>query len=241
MIKKIFKLTSIFLGLVLASPVSSDYSTAIGYMPKYSDNFSYFDYVYPNAEKGGLIKLSAFGTFESLNPFLLKSLAPVGMNDLIFETLMERSLDEPSSSYGHIAEKFILSEDQLSVTYFINKRARFSNDDPITAKDVKFSYEKLVSKDAHPQYRIYWADIDKGEIIDNLTIKFYFKRINPELHMIIGDIPIFSTKWIANNKFNETILIKPISSGPYIIEDYEFGRYILYKRNPNYLANDFRT
>ena len=241
MIKKIFKLATIFLGLVLASPVSSDYSTAIGYMPKYSDNFSNFDYVYPNDEKGGLIKLSAFGTFESLNPFLLKSLAPVGMNDLIFETLMERSLDEPSSSYGHIAEKFILSEDQLSVTYFINKRARFSNDDPITAKDVKFSYEKLVSKDAHPQYRIYWADIDKVEIIDNLTIKFYFKRINPELHMIIGDIPIFSTKWIANNKFNETILIKPISSGPYIIEDYEFGRYILYKRNPNYWANDFRT
>ena len=241
MIKKIFKLTSIFLGLVLASPVSSDYSTAIGYMPKYSDNFSNFDYVYPNAEKGGLIKLSAFGTFESLNPFLLKSLAPVGMNDLIFETLMERSLDEPSSSYGHIAEKFILSEDQLSVTYYINKRARFSNDDPITARDVKFSYEKLVSKDAHPQYRIYWADIDRVEIIDSLTIKFYFKRINPELHMIIGDIPIFSTKWIANNKFNETILIKPISSGPYIIEDYEFGRYILYKRNPNYWANDFRT
>ena len=241
MIKKFFKIIGILFCLLIVSPVSSDYSTAIGYKPKYSDNFSNFDYVYPNAKKGGLIKLSAFGTFESLNPFLLKSLAPVSMNDLIFETLMERSLDEPSSSYGHIAEKFILSEDQLSVIYFINEKARFSNDDPVTANDVKFSYEKLVSKDAHPQYRIYWNDIDKVEIIDNLTIKFYFKRINPELHMIIGDIPIFSTKWIVNNKFNETIIAKPISSGPYIIEDYEFGRYILYKRNPNYWAKDYHT
>ncbi len=97
MIKKNFKYLTILLSLILASPVSSEYSAAIGYKPKYPENFTHFDYVNPYANKGGEIKLSAFGTFESLNPFLLKSLAPVGMNELIFETLMERSLDEPSS------------------------------------------------------------------------------------------------------------------------------------------------
>ena len=80
------------------------------------------------------------------------------MNELIFETLMERSLDEPSSSYGHIAEKFILSKDKLSVIYIINEKARFSNDDLITAEDIKFSFEMLTSTSAHPQYKIYWSD-----------------------------------------------------------------------------------
>ncbi len=236
MIKKNFKYLLVFVGLILSSPALSEYSAAIGYKPKYSENFTHFDYVNPYANKGGEIKLSAFGTFESLNPFLLKSLAPVGMNQLVFETLMERSLDEPSSSYGHIAEKFILSKDKLSVIYTINEKAKFSNNDSITAEDIKFSFEMLTSPDAHPQYKIYWADIKRVEIIDSLTIKFYFKKANPELHMIVGDIPIFSKKWIADNSFGKTILTKPIASGPYIIDKYEFGRYILYKRNPNYWA-----
>ena len=236
MIKKNFKYLTILLSLILASPVSSEYSAAIGYKPKYPENFTHFDYVNPYANKGGEIKLSAFGTFESLNPFLLKSLAPVGMNELIFETLMERSLDEPSSSYGHIAEKFILSKDKLSVIYIINEKARFSNNDLITAEDIKFSFEMLTSTSAHPQYKIYWSDIKKVEVINNQTIKFHFKKTNPELHMIVGDIPIFSKKWIVNNNFGKTILNKPIASGPYIIDKYEFGRYIVYKKNPNYWA-----
>ena len=110
---------------------------------------------------------------------------------------MERSLDEPSSSYGHIAEDYILADDKLSVTYIINEKAKFSNGDAITASDIKFSFETLISKDAHPQYRIYWADIKSTEIINNRVIKFHFNRVNPELHMIIGDIPIFSPKWFS--------------------------------------------
>lgn len=236
MIQKKSKVIGFLFGLLIAMPAFSDYSIAIGYEPKYSNNFSNFDYAYPYAKKGGIIKLSAFGTFESLNPFLLKSLAPTGMNDLVFETLMERSLDEPSSSYGHIAKRFVLSDDQLSVTYFINEQAKFSNDKPVTADDVKFSYEMLISQVAHPQYKIYWSDIEKVEILDTLIIKFYFKKTNPELHMIIGDIPIFSREWVSDKKFSQTILEKPIASGPYIIDDYEFGKYILYKRNPKYWA-----
>lgn len=239
--KKSIKITIFIIFIVFALPINAEYSIGIGYQPKYTDNFSHFSYVNPNAKKTGSIKLSAFGTFESLNPFLLKSLAPTGINDLLFETLMERSLDEPSSSYGHIAENYILADDKLSVTYIINKKAKFSNGDAITASDVKFSFETLISKDAHPQYRIYWADIKSTEIINNRIIKFYFNRVNPELHMIIGDIPIFSPKWFADKDFSNTILTKPIASGPYIIKDYEFGRFITYERNPNYWAKSMPT
>ena len=212
----------------------TDYSIGMGYNPKYPDSFSSFDYVNTTAQKGGEIRLSAFGTFESLNPFLLKSLAPTGLTNLVFETLMERSLDEPSSSYGHIAYKYVLADNGLSVTYYIKNNAKFSNGDDITADDVKFSFETLISKDAHPQYRIYWADIATVKILGKKTIKFIFNKKNPELHMTIGDIPIFSKKWFGNKKFSDSILDKPVASGPYIIDDYQTGKYIHYKRNPDY-------
>ena len=239
--KKSIKIIIFIIFIVFTLPINAEYSIGIGYQPKYPDNFSHFSYVNPNAKKTGSIKLSAFGTFESLNPFLLKSLAPTGINNLVFETLMERSLDEPSSSYGHIAEDYILANDKLSVTYIISEKAKFSNGDAITASDIKFSFETLISEDAHPQYRIYWADIKSTEIINNRKIKFYFNRVNPELHMIIGDIPIFSPKWFAGKDFSNTILNKPIASGPYIIKDYEFGRFIIYERNPNYWAKSMPT
>ena len=239
--KKSIKIIIFIISIIFTLPINAEYSIGIGYQPKYPDNFSHFSYVNPNAKKTGSIKLSAFGTFESLNPFLLKSLAPTGINNLVFETLMERSLDEPSSSYGHIAEDYILADDKLSVIYIISEKAKFSNGDDITASDIKFSFETLISEDAHPQYRIYWADIKSTEIINNKAIKFYFNRVNPELHMIIGDIPIFSPKWFADKDFSNTILAKPIASGPYIVKDYEFGRFITYERNPNYWAKSMPT
>ena len=109
--KTLIRLNIFIFTLIFSVFGYTDYSIGIGYTPKYSDNFTSFDYVNPIAKKGGEIRLSAFGTFESLNPYLLKSLAPVGLNVLMFETLMERSLDEPSSSYGHIAYKYILADD----------------------------------------------------------------------------------------------------------------------------------
>ena len=235
--KSQFKLIlAIFILILLNKPIYADYSIGIGYKPKYTDNFKNFDYVNPYAKKGGTIKLSAFGTFESLNPFLLKSLAPIGMNNLMFETLMERSLDEPSSSYGHIASRYELASDKMSVIYHIKDNAKFSNGDNILAQDVEFSFLTLISQDAHPQYRIYWSDIKSTQVINNKTIKFFFKKKNPELHMIIGDIPIFSKKWFKNKKFNEVILEQPIASGPYIISSFETGRFIEYKKNPEYWA-----
>ena len=215
---------------------SIEYSISQGYPAKYSDNFDHFEYVNPRAKKGGTIRLSAFGTYESLNPFLLKSLAPAGMNNLIFETLMVRSLDEPSSSYGHIASGYDLAKDGLSVTYFIKDNARFSNGDKIKASDVEFSYKTLISNVSHPQYRLYWSDIKTTRVLDDKSIQFIFKKANPELHMIIGDLPVFSKKWLNGKSFEDTILDHPIASGPYTVDSFEPGKFIKYKKNANYWA-----
>ena len=222
--------------LVNSSILYANSSIAIGYTPKYSNNFKNFEYVNPDIAKGGLIKLSAFGSFESLNPFLLKSLSAAGLNDLVFETLMERSLDEPSSSYAHIASSYEIADDKLSVIYYIDDKAKFSNGDRIKAVDVKFSFDTLMSNDAHPQYRLYWADVNSAEVLNDYSVRFVFKKINPELHMMLGDLPIFSSEWFNKKQFNSVVLEDPIASGPYVVSDYEIGRFIEYKRNPKYWA-----
>ena len=127
--------TTITLTLILIfqmSYIHANESISIGYSAKYND-FEYFDYVNPYSKKGGNITISAFGTFDSLNPFLLKSLSPAQINNLMFDTLMTRSLDEPSSSYSLVANSYKLSDDKLSVIYYIDKNAKFSNSKYITA------------------------------------------------------------------------------------------------------------
>ncbi len=223
--------------IIQTNYTQANQSISIGYEAKYR-NFDSFDYVNSEAIKGGNITISAFGTFDSLNPFLLKSLSPAQLNNLMFDTLMTRSLDEPSSSYALLAESYKLAEDQLSVNYYIDKNARFMNGDQVTAHDVKYSFDLLVSEAAHPQYRIYWSDVESVETLDNFTIKFNFKRINPELHMIIGDLPVFSKKWVSKEEFPSNVKIIPISTGPYTISDYSIGKYIVYERNKNYWAKN---
>jgi microcin C transport system substrate-binding protein len=215
-------------------------SISIGYSAKYKD-FEHFDYVNPYSKKGGNITISAFGTFDSLNPYLLKSLSPAQINNLMFDTLMTRSLDEPSSSYSLIAKSYRLSDDELSVIFYIDEDAKFSNSKYITAHDVKYSFELLTSSAAHPQYQIYWADVESIQVLNNYSIKFSFKRKNPELHMMIGDLPIFSKEWLSVEQFPKDVKKSPIASGPYLIEDYSIGKYITYIRNKDYWANNKPT
>jgi microcin C transport system substrate-binding protein len=215
--------------------VYANESISIGYSAKYN-NFDNFDYVNKKSKKGGSITISAFGTFDSLNPFLLKSLSPAQINNLMFDTLMTRSLDEPSSSYALVAESYSLADDELSVTFTLDKAARFSNSQPITAFDVKYSFELLTSASAHPQYRIYWSDIKESKVINERTITFFFKRKNPELHMMIGDLPILSRDWLSSENFQSSTKKIPIASGPYDIKDYSIGKYIIYSRNKDYWA-----
>ncbi len=210
----------------------------MGYQPKYAADFKHFDYVNPAAPKKGELTMMALGTFDSLNPYLLKGISGSGLGVLVFESLLEKSLDEPFSMYGLIADDFSLAEDELSVTFHINPLARFSNGDEITAEHVKYSFDTLISKAAHPQFRVYYADVKSATVIDSSTIRFDFKNKNRELHMIIGEIPIFSKKWADDLAFEQLSDTKPIASGPYIVEKYERGKLIQYIKNPNYWAKD---
>ena len=226
--------------LLFYMPVNSHAVPAMGmgYEPKYPASYTNFDYVNPDAPKGGSLTMMGLGTFDSLNPYLLKGISAGGLGSLVFESLLEKSLDEPFSEYGLIADDFFLAEDGLSVTFHINPLARFSNGDAITADDVKYSFDTLMSKAAHPQFRVYYGDVSTATVLDRLTIRFDFKNKNRELHMIIGEIPIFSRKWAGDLAFDETGDVTPVASGPYVVEKSDRGKSIHYIKNPDYWAKD---
>jgi len=235
-----FPLRLLFAALaVLAAQVAQGApAVALGYTPKYPQGFSHFDYVNRDAPKGGELTLPAIGSFDSLNPFVLKSSAAEGVSSLVFETLMEQSWDEPYSQYGLLAEDEELAEDRLSVTFRLNPAARFSDGSPVTAEDVATSYRALTGEGAHPFYRFYWADVDGVEVVDGRTVRFRFKKVNPELHLIIGQLPVLSAKWLNGRKLDQVVLERPVGSGPYGVEDFQLGKYIRFKRNPDYWARD---
>jgi len=235
----------LWIGLLLAAAgapsVSAAPAQALGYEPKYPPGFGYFDYVNPDAPKGGSLILSSLGSFDTLNPFTLKGRGAAGLTDLVFETLMAPSLDEPFSQYGLLADDARLADDGLSVTFHINPQARFSDGTPVTADDVKFSFDTLKSKAAHPQYRFYWSDIERAVVVDERTVRFEFAKVNPELHMIAGQIPIFARHWVGDRPFDEVALDKPIASGPYTVAEYDLGKSVTYERNPDYWARDLNS
>ncbi len=212
----------------------------MGYTPRYSANFTHFDYVDPDAEKGGRLVLSGRGAFDSFNPFILKGVAAEG-SGLLFDTLMEKSSDEPFSMYPLIANDIELAADKLSVVFTIDPRAHFVNGDKITAHDVKFSFDTVMSDKAHPQFKFIYGDVKDAEVLDDQRVRFNFKRQNSELHLILGDIAVFSPKWIEGKEFDKLTEVKPIASGPYVIESYDLGKRITYKRNPDYWAKDLPT
>ena len=232
----------IFFSLItIFSPIgSADPSAAMGYSPKYPANFKYFDYINPNAKKGGRLVLAGTGAFDSFNPFILKGVAAEGTN-LLFDTLMVASKDEPFSKYPLIANDIELAKDKLSVTFKIDKRARFNNGDKITAEDVKFSFDTVMSDKAHPQFKFMYGDVKNAVVVDEYTVRFNFKRLNSELHLILGDISVFSKKWIEGTSFDKLTEVKPIASGPYTIKKYDLGKRITYQRNKNYWANDLAS
>ncbi|MCW8888395.1 MAG: extracellular solute-binding protein, partial [Gammaproteobacteria bacterium] len=219
--------------VVVAAP-----SQALGYEVKYKQGFAHFDYVNPDAPKGGDLNLSSVGNFDSLNPYILKGISAEGLSGLMFETLMTPSLDEPFSQYGLLAIDAQLAADKLSVTFTINPKARFYDGSRVTAEDVKFSFDTLKSDKAHPQYRYYWADITQVVMVDDSVVRFEFAKVNPELHLIAGQIPIFSRHWVKDGAFDKLSQVEPLTSGPYRIESYDLGKQISYVRNRDYWARD---
>lgn len=204
---------------------------------KYAPNFTHFQYVNPNAPKGGIFKQAAIGSFDSLNPFIVKGNAASGIS-MIYDTLLAQSRDEPFSSYGLIAEKVKVASDFTSVSFMINQNARFHDGKSIQASDVKFSFELLVEKGA-PHYRSYYSGV-KEVVVDNAQqVTFYFKEIgNRELPLIIGQLPILPEHFWADKDFATTSLTIPLGSGPYQVDSFDASKRITYKRVKDYWAKD---
>ncbi|SMC21799.1 microcin C transport system substrate-binding protein [Andreprevotia lacus DSM 23236] len=230
---------------LLASPaVLAAHAMALGYTPKYPAGFTHFDYVNPAAPKGGELLMAnpdRRTSFDTFNPFILKGTAPAGVGELIFESLTVGSMDEVATSYCLLADDIRPAADGLSVTFHINPKARFHNGDAVTAADAKYSFDTLNGKLAAPQYAAALADVARAEVLDKLTIRYVFKRKNPELAQIVGSLPVFSPKWGDGAPFDKIGLQNPVGSGPYRIGPYETGRQLTLLRDPGYWGRDLPT
>jgi len=204
---------------------------------KYAPDFKHFDYVNPEAPKGGAMRLSSIGTFDTLNPFVVKGVPAAGIGG-IFDTLTARSEDEPGSEYGLVAETIELAADKLSVLYTIRKEARFHDGTPMTPEDVVWTFETLRAKGL-PMYRSYYADVTKVEKEGERGVRFTFKSAeNRELPQILGEMPVLSKAYWSGRDFEKTTLDPPLGSGPYQIESVDPGRAITYRRVADYWAAD---
>ena len=206
---------------------------------KYPADFKHFDYVNPDAPKGG--RFSTYGgplnSFDSFNPFILKGDAASGLS-MLFDTLMERSGDEPDAMYGLIAKEVAVAKDGKSVTFRLRPEAKFSDGTAVTAEDVAFSFDTLKAK-GHPSYRIMMRDVTKAEVLDPHTIRFVFTgELTRDLPSIVAGLPVLSKAYYTKHEFDQTTLEAPLGSGPYLIADFRPGAQITYKRRDDYWAKD---
>ncbi len=234
----------LLLSLSLSPAARAAHAFALGYAPKYPSGFAHFDYVNPDAPKGGALTLpnpDRRTSFDSFNPFLLKGTSAAGLGNLMFETLLIGSDDEPATSYGLLAEDVDVAPDGLSVTFRLHAKARFNDGSPVTAADVKYSFDILNSKLVSPQFPAQLVDVKSAQILNARAIRYVFRRKNPELPIVLGGLPVFSKRWGGGKLFDKIALDKPITSGPYLIEQYQNGRQLTYRRNPDYWGKDLPT
>ena len=232
------------LGLLLSPTVWAAHAYAQFGDIKYPEGFSHFSYVNPVAPKGGdiaMVSPSRASSFDKYNPFTLKGTAPPGLGSLMLETLLTGNSDEPTTAYGLLAEDVSVAKDKLSVIFRLNPLARFHNGDPVLAMDVKYSYDRLTSKEAAPQFRTYFSEIASVVVLSEREIRFNFKRANAELPLIVGGMSVFSHQWGADKPFDKVITEVPIGSGPYKLGQVDFGKDIQYVRDTNYWAKNLNV
>ena len=240
-------LLSLILGLVMSSPAFATLSESHGYaqfgLLKYPANFTHFDWVNPGAPKGGTLRVMAYGTFDTLNPYSFKGSSPSSAPNFLQygvsefnEPLMvgtgayDPSGDEPASSYGLIAKSVEYNEDRSWVVFNLREEARFHDGKPITAYDVAFSYRTLV-RDGHPQYRTNLQDVKRVDILGRHRIRFVLKQANnPLLILHLGELPVLPQHYWKHRDFKATTYTPPLGSGPYRITQVVPGRRMVFER-----------
>jgi microcin C transport system substrate-binding protein len=215
--------------------------------PKYPSGFAHFDYVNPAAPKGGTLYLrnpDRRTSFDKFNPFTIKGNSPAGVMVFMFETLAVMSGDELSTMYGLLAEEMQVAPDRSSITFRLNPKARFYNGDPVTAADVKHSFDMLTSSEANPTVRTRLAGTARAIVIDPGTIRFDLKERSADAIVNLGTrLPVFSQKWGRDaagkaKAFDQIVNEYPITSGPYTIALADSGRRLEFVRNRNYWARE---
>jgi microcin C transport system substrate-binding protein len=230
--------------VLCAKPASAAHAYAQFGDIKYPPGFAHFEWVNPDAPKGGDIELVPplrITNFDKFNPFTLRGTAPPGLTTLVFETLLTGTYDEPTTAYGLLAEDVSVAPDGLSVSFRLNPKARFQDGSAVTAADVKHSFDTLMSKQAAPSFRFVFADVKQAVVTGPLSVRFDFRHASPELPLMVGGIPVFSRAWGAGKPFDQVISEYPIATGPYKIGRMNFGRDITYVRDPNYWARELNV
>ncbi len=203
--------------------------------PKYPEGFSHFDYVNPDAPKGGSLRQGALGTFDSFNPFLPKgSAASTGS----VETLLTGNEDEPFTLYGLIAESVEWPADRSWVIFTLRDIARWHDGEPITPDDVVFSFN-ILTTEGSPQFRFMYQNVSSVEKLDQRRVKFTFSdTTNREMPLIMGQMPILPQHYWQDREFSRTTLEPPLGSGPYRVKRFEAGRYVELERVADYWGED---
>ncbi|WP_301151804.1 extracellular solute-binding protein [Metapseudomonas otitidis] len=245
----------LLIGLFASAAASATISESHGYAQfgglKYPANFSHFDWVNPDAPKGGTLRLMAFGTFDTLNPYTFKGTSPVatpnflqyGISELneplmVGTGIYDPSGDEPASSYGLIASSVEYSEDRSWVVFNLRPEARFHDGKPITAYDVAFSYRTLVGS-GHPQYRTSLQEVERVDILNRHRIRFVLKRAgNPLLILRLGELPVLPQHYWKDRDFKATTFEPPLGSGPYRITQVRPGRGLVFERVKDWWGKD---
>lgn len=200
--------------------------------PKYPENFEHFDYVNPNAPKGGTLRLAEVGNYDNFNRLASRGVAERQSGN-IYETLFMQSTDELNSYYPLLATSITYSDKYQWAEVTLNPQARFSDGVPVTAQDVEFTFNKLMTEGV-PQYRMYCKGITV-KAINLYRVRFEFANPNREqLLTFIGDFRVLPLHFWLNKNLAEPLATPPVGSGPYVISDYKMGQFVVYKRNQKY-------
>jgi peptide/nickel transport system substrate-binding protein len=216
--------------------------------PALPASFSHFRYANPAAPKGGRLVQGVLGSFDSLNPFIVKGLPPIGLRapltsgsniitGTVVESLMVRGYDEPFTLYGLLAQSVETDAARSHVTFTLNPAARFSDGKPVTAQDVVFSWG-LLRDHGRPNHRTYYAKVVKAEIVAERSVRFDLLGDDRELPLILALMPVLAKHAVDPESFEETSMTPPVGSGPYRVGRVDAGKSIALTRNPDYWGRD---
>jgi peptide/nickel transport system substrate-binding protein len=206
--------------------------------PALPEGFTRLPYADPAAPKGGRLVQGVLGTFDSLNPLIVKGIAPPSIRGYVVESLMARGYDEPFTLYGLIARSVETDAQRSYVTFYLDPAAKFSDGKPVTAEDVIFSWQLLRDK-GRPNHRTYYAKVAKAEALGEQAVRFDLSGSDDrELALILGLMPVLAKHAVKPETFEETSFQAPLGSGPYVVGEVDPGKSITLKRNPDYWGRD---